>query len=70
MALERDLYLSHKLSCLPGTSPKLRQRMLDFGGLSRSEVGGWTVFSMVRLADETAVPFCKKKENPKFLSPH
>jgi len=44
--------------------------MLDFGGLSRSEVGGWTVFSMVRLADETAVPFCKKKENPKFLSPH
>lgn len=66
MALERDLYLSHELSGLPGISPKLRKRMLDFGELSRSEVDGLTVFSIARLADETAVPFCKRKRKSKI----
>lgn len=66
MALERDLYLSHELSCLAGLCPKLSKRMLAFGELSRSEVYGLTLFSVVRLADEPALPFCKRKGKSKI----
>lgn len=66
MALGRDLYLSHELPCLPGISPKLRKRMPDSGELCRSEGDGPTAFPAARLADETAVPFCKRKGKSKI----
>lgn len=65
MVLERDLYLLHELSCLAGSSPELGKRILGCGGLSRSEGEGRTVFPIARLADEPAVPFCKRKEKSK-----
>lgn len=40
--------------------------MLRCGELSRSEGEGLTVFPIARLADEPAVPFCKRKEKSKI----
>lgn len=58
--------VAHGLLGLPGTSPKLRK--LDFGALSRSEVDWLTVFPVMILVEEAAVPFCKRKEKSKIPS--
>lgn len=58
--------VTHQLLCLPGISPKSKK--LDFGALSRSEVDWLTAFPVVILAEETAVPFCKRKGKSKIPS--